>query len=106
MIRRPPRSTLFPYTTLFRSIHDGVARGPSRKDFLVVPRRFVGEKLNLPPHFEVPGHGLARIEIYLAQSTERPSIQVASAGTLVADDIGTLDILGLTGSPWVGSSLF
>src|SRR2546430_11186585 len=26
MIRRPPRSTLFPYTTLFRS---GVARNPS-----------------------------------------------------------------------------
>src|SRR2546421_7653250 len=26
MIRRPPRSTLFPYTTLFRS-----ARGPSRQ---------------------------------------------------------------------------
>src|SRR3712207_7241764 len=26
MIRRPPRSTLFPYTTLFRSVvHDGVA---------------------------------------------------------------------------------
>src|SRR5258708_18859999 len=24
MIRRPPRSTLFPYTTLFRSMHDGV----------------------------------------------------------------------------------
>src|SRR3989442_15163762 len=23
MIRRPPRSTLFPYTTLFRSIYDG-----------------------------------------------------------------------------------
>src|SRR6266851_3465051 len=37
------------------AIHDGVARGPSRKDFLVVPRRFVGEKLNLPPHFDVPG---------------------------------------------------
>src|SRR2546422_4564843 len=26
MIRRPPRSTLFPYTTLFRSIAAGVAR--------------------------------------------------------------------------------
>src|SRR5260221_9821006 len=26
MIRRPPRSTLFPYTTLFRS-NDGAARG-------------------------------------------------------------------------------
>src|SRR2546426_2727350 len=23
MIRRPPRSTLFPYTTLFRSVHAG-----------------------------------------------------------------------------------
>src|SRR2546427_8377683 len=23
MIRRPPRSTLFPYTTLFRSLHNG-----------------------------------------------------------------------------------
>src|SRR3712207_9245935 len=34
MIRRPPRSTLFPYTTLFRSIHerlaDGVLVGPGR----------------------------------------------------------------------------
>src|SRR5258708_9975792 len=26
MIRRPPRSTLFPYTTLFRSVHDLEAR--------------------------------------------------------------------------------
>src|SRR5256885_11185280 len=26
MIRRPPRSTLFPYTTLFRSGHDGDTR--------------------------------------------------------------------------------
>src|SRR3989449_9364547 len=25
MIRRPPRSTLFPYTTLFRSVHEGQA---------------------------------------------------------------------------------
>src|SRR3712207_7182689 len=29
MIRRPPRSTLFPYTTLFRSRRRG-ARGPDR----------------------------------------------------------------------------
>src|SRR5258708_17129316 len=27
MIRRPPRSTLFPYTTLFRSCHGGLALG-------------------------------------------------------------------------------
>src|SRR5690242_21627141 len=31
MVRRPPRSTLFPYTTLFRSAHrgdGGLGRGP------------------------------------------------------------------------------
>src|SRR5438105_8684749 len=27
MIRRPPRSTLFPYTTLFRSVAHGLAHG-------------------------------------------------------------------------------
>src|SRR2546430_12509984 len=31
MIRRPPRSTLFPYTTLFRSHHPGTGRGRDRK---------------------------------------------------------------------------
>src|SRR2546422_8187452 len=41
MIRRPPRSTLFPYTTLFRS---RTARGTVR----FVPRRFPVERLTLP----------------------------------------------------------
>src|SRR5256885_7013040 len=44
MIRRPPRSTLFPYTTLFRSIaamhHDKKARGGEVR--FALPRR-VGE---------------------------------------------------------------
>src|SRR5258707_7841300 len=35
MIRRPPRSTLFPYTTLFRSIDLGV----QRRQFCVFQRR-------------------------------------------------------------------
>src|SRR2546427_6203714 len=30
MIRRPPRSTLFPYTTLFRSLQAGGGEGPDR----------------------------------------------------------------------------
>src|SRR2546423_11609399 len=29
MIRRPPRSTLFPYTTLFRSLHSATRRSSS-----------------------------------------------------------------------------
>src|SRR3712207_7747519 len=31
MIRRPPRSTLFPYTTLFRSVAARGRRGPGRR---------------------------------------------------------------------------
>src|SRR3712207_7337607 len=62
MIRRPPRSTLFPYTTLFRSAllgvafdvvggevvgpHVGVHRGqPERR-----PRRQVQPRLGIPRH--------------------------------------------------------
>ena len=30
MIRRPPRSTLFPYTTLFRSLSGWVGGGPAQ----------------------------------------------------------------------------
>src|SRR2546429_8363426 len=37
MIRRPPRSTLFPYTTLFRSLV--AARGERAADLLVRPVR-------------------------------------------------------------------
>src|SRR2546425_9487618 len=32
MIRRPPRSTLFPYTTLFRSLGDGPEGVAARRD--------------------------------------------------------------------------
>src|SRR5260221_2101640 len=32
MIRRPPRSTLFPYTTLFRSLAAGDAAGGDREE--------------------------------------------------------------------------
>src|SRR3712207_8008789 len=34
MIRRPPRSTLFPYTTLFRSLHVTVGEGDDTKEIL------------------------------------------------------------------------
>src|SRR2546427_7622184 len=34
MIRRPPRSTLFPYTTLFRSVRHAAEQLPSGTSFL------------------------------------------------------------------------
>src|SRR5258705_4564205 len=36
MIRRPPRSTLFPYTTLFRSLIRGMPKARGRKPVLVL----------------------------------------------------------------------
>src|SRR3712207_8860651 len=39
MIRRPPRSTLFPYTTLFRSYHRGLAGPAGRVGERRRPRR-------------------------------------------------------------------
>src|SRR2546425_10094608 len=39
MIRRPPRSTLFPYTTLFRSIEDEVERGQTHGILGGLPRK-------------------------------------------------------------------
>src|SRR2546430_11462306 len=35
MIRRPPRSTLFPYTTLFRSLRRGEFAGLSARTFMM-----------------------------------------------------------------------
>src|SRR5256885_12392509 len=40
MIRRPPRSTLFPYTTLFRSVGGATRRSASRS-LLAASRRMV-----------------------------------------------------------------
>src|SRR5256884_2541383 len=37
MIRRPPRSTLFPYTTLFRSLKLGRVTGDSNESFGLTP---------------------------------------------------------------------
>src|SRR5260221_7426192 len=51
MIRRPPRSTLFPYTTLFRSQRPGVQQRDVAGEFTavvarVLVERVVGEKRN------------------------------------------------------------
>src|SRR3712207_7556468 len=47
MIRRPPRSTLFPYTTLFRSVLPGRLRRAQRDVGLPDGRRHVGLRVEL-----------------------------------------------------------
>src|SRR5256885_13370220 len=52
MIRRPPRSTLFPYTTLFRSAQEEAPRGaagPRRRGSFALPLHFESQSLDAPP---------------------------------------------------------
>src|SRR3712207_6947498 len=71
MIRRPPRSTLFPYTTLFRS---GV-----RGDAVAVPGRLAGER-----------EGAAR-----AQDAQELRERPVEAGQVVQDRMADDEVVGL-----------
>src|SRR3712207_8342823 len=62
MIRRPPRSTLFPYTTLFRSV--GAAGVPARAEALLGGHRgdVVPQHLRQPPRRgDVPVEAVALV---------------------------------------------
>src|SRR3712207_9471797 len=81
MIRRPPRSTLFPYATLFRSVAELVGLDP----------------LEVDPQAGVRGHARARLpgrlhglhEVHVAQRA-RQRLRVACRG----DDVEILDRVG------------
>src|SRR3989442_10844433 len=66
MIRRPPRSTLFPYTTLFRS-RDRVER--------VVVRE---ERLEDVPHDVVREHGRRHLDIERRRLADRGDLEDAA----------------------------
>src|SRR3989454_8905975 len=68
MIRRPPRSTLFPYTTLFRSLLEArpatelKAEGPDAARALEFARRFAGHHgLDMRLHFCVQDRKSTRL---------------------------------------------
>src|SRR5258707_11653391 len=83
MIRRPPRSTLFPYTTLFRSLLDpaGIDVAHSRK---------LAEKhgirltcsLGLPANATLPDHPAAA-EAFLKKRSEEHTSELQSRQYLV-----------------------
>src|SRR3989442_2962060 len=68
MIRRPPRSTLFPYTTLFRSLgHLGKDRLPRRPDrhnlgFRVLRGLHYDHEAHCPISPSWPSHGSALLD--------------------------------------------
>src|SRR2546430_6596809 len=83
MIRRPPRSTLFPYTTLFRSLY-------VRNKHPVTMKTVPAEKIVLYVHgatypaestFDLPLNGLSWMD-YIARSEEHTS-ELQSQSNLV-----------------------
>src|SRR3712207_7558976 len=87
MIRRPPRSTLFPYTTLFRSM-TVLARGTSLRDTSLALRRSIvfavrSEQealhgLQVPPHRDFGGPAVP-----LADRSEEHTSELQSRQYLV-----------------------
>src|SRR3989475_13277641 len=67
MIRRPPRSTLFPYTTLFRSVGVELAGGGEQAD-VALPDQ-VGERQ--PPVLVLLGHRDHEAEVPLHELLHR-----------------------------------
>lgn len=87
---------------------DGISRGRSRKQILVRPPQFLGERLEGLGPIEVPGHSPIRLEIYLRSAggeDETRGLGVYSVGTLVADTFEDLAALGLNHSPWTDGRL-
>src|SRR2546422_9611569 len=79
MIRRPPRSTLFPYTTLFRSFHRRTApRGAVR------PQAHGHAGAALP---QVQGVGVALAAV--ADDGDGAAVQAAAVGVAVVEDAHT-----------------
>ena len=96
MIRRPPRSTLFPYTTLFRSGESGVGKGlvaklihytgkQSNGPFLALNCAIFTEQLLASELF---GH--ERGAFTGASSAKKGMIEVAHKGTLFLDEIAEM----------------
>src|SRR3712207_8466624 len=83
MIRRPPRSTLFPYTTLFRSFHAFHAPGfhllQRAHEHLVTPERV---RAVLRDHVERVDHvapTLRHLAIVFAEDQDRKSTRLNSS---------------------------
>src|SRR5438034_2590895 len=82
MIRRPPRSTLFPYTTLFRS-HPGASRFPGRSSRPCIPANQNDAGKSAPRSeehtSELQSHSELVCRLLLEKKKDRDAAQWASA---------------------------
>src|SRR2546426_8938689 len=80
MIRRPPRSTLFPYTTLFRSYSRGL-EAQDRGDFGAAARAF-GSAAQRDPGFGAAARQAAASQA--ARSADRKSTRLNSSHLVIS----------------------
>src|SRR5260221_14650245 len=101
MIRRPPRSTLFPYTTLFRSVLERYNQGeilyptrvlllPALEAFLLFCGRFLNKALISPgKYLIVVGNHRAIIDAIFGEFWQRNEVSIGkptSAHQLIEAD--------------------
>src|SRR5688572_31482490 len=78
MLRRPPRSTLFPYTTLFRSVLG--ARTIYLNPFRDVPPYMRGAEANI---YDEPGSAIAAIAAFF-ETPDRKSTRLNSSHSQIS----------------------
>src|SRR2546429_2377675 len=76
MIRRPPRSTLFPYTTLFRSL---LAQDAIRRADVVAPFRRDRRRLQAEPGLADRRRGLVDDTVLRRAAADRKSTRLNSS---------------------------
>src|SRR2546430_8057575 len=75
MIRRPPRSTLFPYTTLFRSQGEPAA---------ALPQSWAGGRVLAEQRVSGPNGARARVRILAAPGSDRKSTRLNSSHSQIS----------------------
>src|SRR5574341_1803907 len=90
MIRRPPRSTLFPYTTLFRSV--------LLVDDSPITRRFMSDLIRQTPGMNVVGEATNGIEAIRMNRSLHPSIIAMSLTLPLMDGLQATEFI-MKGSP-------
>src|SRR5256885_4490243 len=80
MIRRPPRSTLFPYTTLFRSMLRPVEQGHLNRGPAQRPRREQARETAADDHYPA----LAALVVHGTSSLDRKSTRLNSSHLVIS----------------------
>src|SRR3989454_9321250 len=86
MIRRPPRSTLFPYTTLFRSVSapppGGDVIGRRRLDPHIHAFAELGAQIDIGRRYELRGGSLRGKHVFLDEASVMATENAVMAATL------------------------